>query len=44
MKLIMKVAIFYDNAWRTIVYVNLNKTDNETLLLRQYVHHVDMLC
>jgi len=31
-------------AWRTIVYVNLNKIDNETLLLRQYVHHVDILC
>jgi len=26
------------------VYVNLNKTDNETLALRQCVHYVDMLC
>ena len=24
--------------------VNLNKIDNETLALRQYVHHVDTLC
>jgi uncharacterized protein YifN (PemK superfamily) len=23
------------------VYVNLNKIDNETVVLRQYVHHVD---
>jgi len=26
------------------VCVNLNKTDNETLALRQYVHHVVTLC
>jgi len=26
------------------VYVNLNKIDNETLVLRQYVHRVDILC
>jgi len=38
------VAIFYNIAWRTNVYVNLHKIDNETLLLRQYVHHVDILC
>lgn len=38
------VAIFYDTAWRTNVYVNLNKIDNETLLLKEYVHHVDILC
>ena len=38
------VAVVYTNAWRTIVYVNLNKTDNETLMLRQYINHVDMLC
>jgi len=34
----------YNAAWRTIVYVDLNKTDNETLMMRQYVHHVEMLC
>jgi hypothetical protein len=38
------VAVLYNIAWRTVVYVNLNKTDNETLVLRQYVHHVDILC
>jgi hypothetical protein len=26
------------------VYVSLNKLDNETLALRQHVHHVDVLC
>jgi hypothetical protein len=31
-------------AWKTIVYVDLSKRDNETLALRHYVHHVDMLC
>jgi hypothetical protein len=24
--------------------VNLNKIDHETLVLRKYVHHVDILC
>ena len=38
-----RVAVLYNAAWRTIVYVDLNKTDNETLM-RQYVHHVEMLC
>ena len=38
------VAVLNNTVWRTIVYVNLNKTDNETLALRQYVHHVDTLC
>ena len=38
------VAVLYNIAWRTIVYVNLNKIDNEALILRQYVHHVDILC
>jgi hypothetical protein len=38
------VAVLYNIAWRTVVYVNLNKIDNETLVLRQYVHHVDTLC
>jgi hypothetical protein len=26
------------------MYVNLNKIDNETLVLRQYVHHADIVC
>ena len=38
------VAVLHNIAWRTIVYVNLNKIDNETLALRQYVHHVNTLC
>ena len=38
------VEELYNIAWRAIVYVSLNKTDNETLALRQYVHHVDTLC
>jgi hypothetical protein len=38
------VAVLYNVAWKTIVYVNLNKTDNETLVMRQDVHHVDKLC
>jgi len=36
------IVVLYNFAWRTIVYVNLNKTDNETFVLRQYVHHVDI--
>jgi len=35
------VAILYNNAWRTILYVNLNKIHNKILALRQYVHYVD---
>jgi len=31
------IAVLYNIAWRTIVYVNLNKIDNETLAFRQYV-------
>jgi hypothetical protein len=38
------ISILYSAVWRNIAYVNLNKIDNETLALRQYVHHVDMLC
>jgi hypothetical protein len=38
------IAVLYNAAWKTIVYVNLNKIDNESLAMRQYVHHVDMLC
>ena len=34
------VAVLYKNVWRTVVYVNLN----ETMVLRQYVQHVDALC
>ena len=26
------------------MYVNLDQIDNETLMLRQYVHHVEILC
>jgi len=38
------VAVLYNIAWRTVVYVHLNKTDNETMVLRQCVRHVDALC
>jgi hypothetical protein len=38
------VAVLYNVEWRMVVYVNLNKIDNETLMLRQYVHHVQRLC
>jgi hypothetical protein len=38
------VAALYNTAWRTIVYMDLSKLDNETLALRQYIHHVEMLC
>jgi len=38
------VAVLYNNAWRTVVYVNLNRIDNETVILRQYVQHIDALC
>jgi hypothetical protein len=38
------VAVLYNIAWMTVVYVNLNKIYNETVMLRQYVHHVEMLC
>jgi hypothetical protein len=37
-------AVLYNVAWRTTVYVDLNKLDNETLTLRRYVNHVDLLC
>jgi hypothetical protein len=37
-------AVLYSMAWRTIVYVDLSKFDNKTLALRQYIHHVEMLC
>jgi len=36
-------AVLYNLAWRTVVYVKLNKIDNETLVLRRYAHHVDAL-
>lgn len=38
------VAVVSNYAWRINVYVNLTKTDNETLMFRQDVHHIDMLC
>ena len=37
------VAVLYNNAWRTFVYVNLNIIANETVALRKYVQHVDAL-
>jgi hypothetical protein len=38
------VAVLYNIARRTIVYVNLNKIDNATLVLSQHAHHADILC
>jgi hypothetical protein len=38
------VAVLYNIAWKNIAHVNLNKTGNETATVRQYVHHVEMLC
>ena len=38
------VAVLYNIAWRTTVYADLTKTDNETMVLKQYVNHVDVLC
>jgi hypothetical protein len=38
------VTVLYNNAWRTVVYVNLNRIANENVVLRQYVQHVDALC
>ena len=38
------IAVTYNVEWRTIVYVDLSRIDNDTLALKQYVHHVDMLC
>jgi hypothetical protein len=30
--------------WKTTVYVNLNKINNAVLVLRRYLHHIDVLC
>ena len=38
------LAILYNIEWKTAVYVNLNKIDNQTLALRKYASHVDTLC
>ena len=38
------VAVLYNVAWRTVAYVNLNRIDNETRVLRQYVQNFDALC
>jgi hypothetical protein len=38
------MANLYNVEWKTIVYVNLNGVGNETLALRQYLHHIDVLC
>jgi hypothetical protein len=37
-------AALYSEAWRTLVYVDLNQLDRETLALRQNIHHIEMLC
>ena len=37
------VSVLYNVEWRTVVYVNLNKINNQTLTLRQYLHHVEIL-
>ena len=38
------LAVLYNIEWKTVVYVNLNKIDKETLALRKCVSHVDTLC
>ena len=38
------MAVMYNVEWKTIVYMDLSKFNNETLAIRQYVQHVDMLC
>jgi hypothetical protein len=38
------VANLYIVEWKTIAYVKLNGIENETLALRQYLHHIDVLC
>jgi hypothetical protein len=38
------VAALYNTAWRTIVYMGLSKIEIEILALRQYIHHVEILC
>jgi hypothetical protein len=36
--------VMYNTFWRTVVYMDLSKLDKETLPLRLYIHHVEMLC
>jgi len=36
-------SVLFNIAWRTFVYVKLNNIDNETVVLRQCVLHVDVL-
>ena len=38
------MTVMYSVEWRTILYADIDKLDNDTLALRHYVHHVDMLC
>jgi hypothetical protein len=38
------MANLYNVEWKSIVYVKLNGVSNETLALRQYLHHIDVLC
>jgi hypothetical protein len=37
-------AILFNVVWKIIVYVDLNEIDKETMALKQYVHHVELLC
>jgi hypothetical protein len=37
-------AVLYNTVWKTVVYVDLSKFNNETITIRQYIHQVDMLC
>jgi hypothetical protein len=38
------VRVLCNTAWRATVYVNPNEIDNESLVLRYYAHHVELLC
>jgi len=37
------MTVMYSVEWRTIVYVDIGTLDNDTLALRQYVHHVNVM-
>ena len=38
------MAVLYNMMWKTIVYVDLQEIDKESVALRQYVQHVELLC
>jgi hypothetical protein len=38
------LSVLYKVEWKTVVYVDMNKVENESVILRQYAHHVEMLC